>query len=87
MIIKEQPLKYIPVKLIFTPVCLEVPFQNNLRYQVAIFRSSTDDKGKKILKMDKTEPVKLTSPQEKIYLNKTLNLLTTIPFDPESQRF
>lgn len=50
--------------------------------QLALYRTSTDDKGKRSVKMDKTEPMKFTTPGEPITLNQTLNLLTTIPYEP-----
>jgi hypothetical protein len=87
MIIKEQASKNIPIKLYFYPVSVEAQFQKNLKFQIAIFRSSTDENGKKVVKIDKTEPMKYSNPQEKIHLTNTLSLLTTIPFDPQSQRF
>jgi len=62
MIIKEQPKKNIPVKLFFYPVSLEAQFQKNLKFQIAIFRSSLDENGKKVVKIDKTEPMKFTNP-------------------------
>lgn len=34
--------------------------------------------------MDKTDPVKFTNPQEKITFNKTLSLLTTLPYNTET---
>lgn len=43
-----------PVKLDFFPVSVETQFQKSLKFQIAIFRSSTDEKGKRVLKMDKT---------------------------------
>ena len=71
MITKEQGSKNIPVKLYFYPVSVEAVFQKNFKFQIAIFRSSTDENGKK----------------EKIKLSNTLSILTTIPFDSLSQRF
>jgi hypothetical protein len=37
--------------------------------------------------MDKTDPVKFTNPQERITFNKTLSLLTTLPFNSEMQGY
>jgi hypothetical protein len=37
--------------------------------------------------MDKTDPVKYTNPNEKIMFNKTLSLLTTIPFNTNTNSF
>lgn len=48
--------------------------------QIAIFRASTDDKGKRAVKMDKTEPMKFTSPNTPIQFTQTLSLLTTIQY-------
>lgn len=43
-----------PVKLEFFPISVEAQFQKSLKFQIAIFRSSTDEKGKRVLKIDKT---------------------------------
>ena len=43
-----------PVKLDFYPISIEVHFQKSLKFQIAIFRNSTDQKGKRVLKIDKT---------------------------------
>jgi hypothetical protein len=37
--------------------------------------------------MDKTDPVKFTNPQEKIVFSRTLSLLTTLPFNSETQSY
>jgi hypothetical protein len=87
MITKEQGSKNIPVKLYFYTVSVEAVFQKNFKFQIAIFRSSTDENGKKVIKIDKTVPMKFTNAQEKIKLSNTLSILTTIPFDSLSQRF
>jgi len=87
MIVKEQLPKPVPIKFYFYPVSLEAQFQKSLKFQIAIFRSSLDENGKKVVKIDKTEPMKFSNPEEKIHLSQCLSLLTTIPFDPESHRF
>jgi hypothetical protein len=64
-----------------------VHFERSLKLQIAIFRATTDEKGKRVVKMDKTDPMKFSNPQEKILLSNSLSLLTTIPFEAESGRF
>jgi|JI9StandDraft_2_1071091.scaffolds.fasta_scaffold35297_2 hypothetical protein len=76
-----------PVKLLFQPTALEVKFQKSLKFQIAIFRASTDEKGKRAVKMDKTDPMKFSAPQSQIPLSNTLSLLTTIPYDPQTRQY
>ena len=76
-----------PVKVLFQPKALEVKFQKSLKMQIAIFRTSTDEQGKRAVKMDKTDPMKFTTPQTPIQLNNKLSLLTTIPFDPQTRQY
>lgn len=78
-----------PITLIFEPINIDIRFEKCLKLQIAIFRlSSEESKGqKKAVKMDKTDPVKYTNPNEKIMFGKTLNLLTTIPFNPDTNTF
>lgn len=37
--------------------------------------------------MDKTDPMKFTTPANPIQLNNRLSLLTTIPFDPQTHQY
>lgn len=76
-----------PVKLDFYPISIEVNFQKSLKFQIAIFRNSIDEKGKRVLKIDKTLPMKFSNPQVKISLSNKLSMLTTIAYDPQSKRY
>lgn len=78
-----------PVTLYFEPLSLEVKFEKVLKMQIAIFRQSPEEaKGsKRAVKMDKTDPVKFTNPHERITFSKTLSLLTTLPFNPDTHTF
>jgi hypothetical protein len=51
-----------PVQLIFQPTTLDVKYQKSLKMQIAIFRSQVDERGKRPAKIDKTDPMKFTSP-------------------------
>lgn len=70
-----------PVKLLFQPTSAIITYEKNLKLQIAIFRAAVDEKGKRAVKMDKTEPMKFTNPQEQILFTNTLSLLTTIPYN------
>ena len=70
-----------PVQLTFQPTALTISYTRKLKLQLALFRTSTDDRGNRSVKMDKTEPMKFTTPGEPITFTQTLNLLTTIPYD------
>ena len=43
-----------PVQLTFHPTALTTSYTRSLKLQLALFRTSTDDKGKRSVKMDKT---------------------------------
>ncbi len=78
-----------PVTLFFEPLSLDVKYEKVLKLQIAIFRLGTEEtKGsKRAVKMDKTDPVKFTNPQERITFSKVLSLLTTLPFNADTQAF
>jgi hypothetical protein len=76
-----------PVQLTFHPTALTATYTRSLKLQLALFRTSTDDKGKKSVKMDKTDPMKFTTPGEPITFTQALNLLTTIPYDSEGRKY
>ncbi len=76
-----------PAKVIFQPTALEIKFEKSLKLQMALFRTATDDKGKRAVKMDKTEPMKFTSPTPQISFSNTLSLLTTLPYNSSTKTY
>ena len=51
-----------PVRLVFQPTAVEAKYEKTLKFQIAIFRANVDEKGKKQVKMDKTDPMKFSTP-------------------------
>jgi len=43
--------------------------------------------GKRAVKMDKTDPMKFLNPKEPILINKSLSLLTTLPYNSVSKTY
>lgn len=43
-----------PVKLVFIPLLVEAQYTKSIKFQIAIFRSQVDEKGKRPAKLDKT---------------------------------
>jgi hypothetical protein len=77
-----------PVSLTFQPTKLELHYEKSLKLQIVIFRFSEEVKGgKRAVKMDKTEPMKFTNPELPILFSQSLNLLTTIPFNPQRREY
>jgi len=68
------------VQFIFQPTLLDVKYQKTLKMQLAVFRSQTDEKGRRPAKIDKTDPQRFSTPGAVIELNNKLNLLTTLSF-------
>ena len=66
------------VQFIFQPTTLDAKYTKTLKMQLAIFRSQTDEKGKRPAKMDKTEPQRFSTPGVVVELNNKLSLLTTL---------
>ena len=68
------------VQFIFQPTILDLKYQKTLKMQLAVFRSQTDERGRRPAKIDKTDPQRFSSPGAVIELNNKLSLLTTLAF-------
>lgn len=73
-------MKY-QIKFKVNLVELNIHFKQTLKFQIALFRTSIDAKGKKSIKLDKTEPMKMAFTQKNISLQNILTLMTTIIYD------